>query len=98
MSTITKTSKPKTPKKPTYKPMPKAPKMSASVEAWKRYNDQVNKVAAENLKKKAKYEKELAAVKAVAKAKQAIKDRVAATKKRVPFGVRKSDNDTRVFG
>lgn len=97
MNTLTKTSKPKTPKKPTYKPLPKAPKMSASVEAWNRYNDQVNKVAAENLKKKAKYEKELAAVKAVAKVKETIKSRVAATKRRVPFGVRK-DGDSRARG
>lgn len=85
----------KTPKKPSYRPMPKAPKMTASVETWKRYKDAVAKVAAENLKKKAKYEKELAAVKAVAKMKVSIKQQVANTRKRVPFGVRKDDDRAR---
>lgn len=87
----------KMPKRPSYKPMPKAPKMSASVETWRRYNDLVNKVASENLKKKSEYEKKVAAVKAVSKTKQAIKDRIAATRKKVPFGARKGSSST-AFG
>lgn len=86
MATTTKVRKPK---KPTYKPMPKAPKMSASLDAWKRYKEQWDKVAAENLKKKQQYEKELAAVNAVTKAKETIKASIDKKRKVVPFGSRK---------
>lgn len=87
MATTTKVRKPK---KPTYKPMPKAPKMSASLDAWKRYKDQVDKIAAENLKKKQQYDKELTAVNAIAKAKAAIKANIDKKRKNVPFGTRKA--------
>lgn len=91
MSTTTTSNKTKMPKKPTYKPMPKAPSMSASLATWKKYQQAVMKTAAENQKKKTEYERKVSAIKSVEKAKKNIKDSVAKTRKRVPFGVRKED-------
>lgn len=54
----TKTStKGKAPKKPKYKPLPKAPSMSASLSVWERYKQRAEDVMKENLKRKAEYEK-----------------------------------------
>lgn len=70
----------KAPKKPKFKPMPKAPKMSASKEAWRNYNEKVKAVTAENAKRKAEYEKQLKAYNAEIKARQTIKDNAAKAK------------------
>lgn len=76
-------------KKPRYKALPKAPKASASVETWRRYEQKVNAVVSENLKKKAEYDKKVAAQKNVAKIKDDIKNKIANAKSKVPFGSRK---------
>jgi hypothetical protein len=48
----------KAPKKPKFKALPKAPKMSASKEAWRNYEQKLKAVSAENAKKKAEYERD----------------------------------------
>ena len=53
----------KAPKKPKYKALPKAPKMSASKDAWKSYESKVKAITAENQKKKAEYEKQYSLIK-----------------------------------
>jgi hypothetical protein len=47
------------PKKPKFKAMPKAPKMTASDDAWKNYSKKADAVIAENRKRKAEYEKKV---------------------------------------
>lgn len=76
----------KMPAKPKYKPMPKAPAMSASVAAWQNYDKRVKAVMKENLTKKAEYDRKVNAVKSVEKIKKDIKARVAKARKKVPFG------------
>lgn len=70
----------KSPKKPKYKAMPKAPKMSASKDAWRNYNEKVKAVTAENAKRKAEYERQLKAYNAEIKMRQTIKDNAAKAK------------------
>lgn len=70
----------KAPAKPKFKAMPKAPKMSASKEAWRNYDQKLKAVTAENAKKKAEYEKAVKAYNAEVKQRQAIKDRAAKAK------------------
>lgn len=67
-------------KKPKYKALPKAPKMSASIEAWRRYEQRVKAVTAENLKKKAEYEKVQREKQAIKQFKEKIKERARAAK------------------
>lgn len=50
-----KKKKPQAPAKPTYKPLPKAPDMSASLAVWQRYEKRVKQVMKENFAKKADY-------------------------------------------
>lgn len=67
-------------KKPKYKALPKAPKMSASIESWKKYEQRVREVTAENLKKKAAYEKAKKEKDAIKAYKEKIKERAKAVK------------------
>lgn len=62
------------PKRPSYKALPKAPKMSASAESWKRYEAKLKAVNAENQKKKAEYEKAVKAYETAIKNREKIKD------------------------
>ena len=64
----------KAPKKPTYKALPKAPKMSASKESWKKYESKVKAINAENQKRKSEYEKKLRAYESEIKDRQRIKE------------------------
>lgn len=61
------------PKKPKYKAMPKAPKMSASLETWRRYESRVKAVIGENNKRKAEYAKKLQAYESAIKMRESIK-------------------------
>lgn len=63
----------KAPKKPKYKALPKAPKMSASDNSWKSYDSRLKAVQAENAKLKSEYEKKLKAYEAEIKRREAIK-------------------------
>lgn len=47
----------KAPKKPKFRAMPKAPKMSASIETWKRYEQRVKDVIAVNQMKLSEWNK-----------------------------------------
>ena len=49
--------KKKGPVKPKYKPLPKAPAMTASLAVWQRYEKRVKEVMKENFAKKAEYDK-----------------------------------------
>ena len=79
------------PAKPKYKPMPKAPSMSASVATWQAYDKRVKAVIKENLAKKAEYDRKVNAIKSVEKVKKDIKARVAKARKKVPFGRSESE-------
>lgn len=63
----------KKPSKPKYRPLPKAPKMTASAEAWKRYDAKVSDISKENQKKKAAYEAAVKAYDVAMKQREAIK-------------------------
>jgi hypothetical protein len=65
----------KKPVKPKFKAMPKAPKMSASKDAWKNYETKVKSITAENQKIKSEYEKKLKAFDAEMKARERIKEK-----------------------
>ena len=52
----------KKPVKPKFKAMPKAPKMSASKDAWKNYETKVKAITAENQKIKSEYAKKIESV------------------------------------
>lgn len=68
------------PTRPTFKAMPKAPKMSASDESWKNYEKRVMAVIAENQKRKNEYEKKLRAYEASIKLRENIKAKAAKAK------------------
>lgn len=70
----------KAPRKPKYAALPKAPKMNASDNSWKNYNARLDKVNAENMKKKAAYEKELRAYESEMKKREAIKEKAVKAK------------------
>lgn len=61
------------PTKPKYKAQPKAPRMTASPEAWKRYDAKVSEISKENLKRKAAYESAVKAYENAIKQREAIK-------------------------
>lgn len=61
------------PKKPKFKAMPKAPKMTASDDAWKSYSKKADAVIAENRKRKAEYEKKVKAYEQSVKMRESIK-------------------------
>lgn len=63
----------KRPKKPKYKAMPKAPKMSASDDSWKAYAKKSDAVVAENRKRKSEYDKKVKAYEASVKMRESIK-------------------------
>ena len=63
------------PKRPKYKAMPKAPKMTASMETWNRYEAKRKEITKENLKKKGEYEKTLKAYESEMKRRLAIKSK-----------------------
>jgi hypothetical protein len=65
----------KKPNKPKYKALPKAPKMTASKESWKSYENKVKAITTENQKVKAEYEKKLRAYEAEIKQREKIKDK-----------------------
>lgn len=67
-------------KRPRYKALPKAPKMSASLDVWKRYERRVTQIMSENLKKKAEYDKIINAIKSINKQKESIKNKVSTAK------------------
>lgn len=93
MAKITRSSK--MPAKPKYKPLPKAPGMSASVAAWKAYEKRVQTVTQYNLAKKAEYDKKISAIKSIEKMKMTIRERIKNVRKRVPFG---SAREEKVYG
>lgn len=68
------------PKKPKYKALPKAPKMSAAAEAWKRYEAKVKTVNAKNQKRKSEYEKKLRAYETEMKNREKLKEKARASK------------------
>lgn len=68
------------PSRPSYKAMPKAPKMSASDETWKNYEKRVQAVIAENQKRKGEYEKKQKAYDASIKLRENIKAKARAAK------------------
>lgn len=70
----------KAPKKPKFKALPKAPKMSASKEAWRNYEQKLKAVSAENAKKKAEYDRELKAYESEMKSRASIKEKAAKAK------------------
>lgn len=86
MSTSTSTQKKKMPAKPKYRPMPKAPAMTASVKAWEAYEKRVKAVIQYNLAKQADYEKKVKAIKSVDDTKKRIRESVKRARKKVPFG------------
>lgn len=61
------------PRRPKYKALPKAPKMTASMESWNRYEQKRSEVTKENLKKKAAYDKAVKAYESEMKRRLAIK-------------------------
>lgn len=63
------------PVKPKFKAMPKAPKMTASKEAWANYNKKVSAVTAENQKLKSDFEKRLKAYETEIKQREKIKEK-----------------------
>lgn len=68
------------PKKPRFKALPKAPKMSAATEAWKRYEQKLKEVNAENQKKKSEYEKKMKAYEAEMKSRERLKEKARSIK------------------
>lgn len=67
----------KTPKKPKFKALPKAPKATASDQSWENYTRKLDEVKKANDVLLAKYKKEKAAYDAAVKKRQAIKDKAA---------------------
>lgn len=65
----------KRPKKPKFKAMPKAPKMTASDDTWKAYEKRADAVVAENRKKKNDYDKKLKAYENGVKMRESIKQK-----------------------
>lgn len=70
----------KTPKKPKFNALPKAPKMTASDATWDNYRKRVDEVKKVNDKKKAEYLKKKSAYEAELKKRQQIKDKAAKVK------------------
>jgi hypothetical protein len=68
------------PKKPQYKALPKAPKMSAATESWKRYEAKVKAVNAENQKRKSEYEKKVRAYETEMRNREKLKEKARAAK------------------
>lgn len=64
----------KKPKRPKYKALPKAPKMSASAESWKRYEAKLKAINADNQKLKAEYDKAVKNYETAIKNRERIKD------------------------
>lgn len=60
-------------KRPKYRAMPKAPKMSASLDVWERYAKKVDEVFKENLKRKNEYDRKRKAYEDAKKARERIK-------------------------
>lgn len=71
------------PRKPKFKAMPKAPKMTASAESWKRYNEKVSQVISENQKLNATFEKEKKAYETEMKNREKIKERARVAKSKM---------------
>lgn len=67
----------KTPKKPKFKALPKAPKATASTQSWENYRRKLDEVKKVNDTLLAKYKKEKSAYDAEIKKRQAIKDKAA---------------------
>lgn len=67
----------KTPKKPKFKALPKAPKATASDSAWANYRRKLDEVKKVNDTLLSKYKKEKAAFDAEQKKRQALKDKAA---------------------
>lgn len=65
----------KKPAKPKFKKLPKAPKASASTEAWKRYENRLKSIEAENDKKIAEYKKKKSAYGNEMKQRERIKEK-----------------------
>ena len=61
-------------KRPKYRAMPKAPKMSASLDVWDRYAKKVDEVFKENLKRKNAYERKRKAYEDAKKQREHIKE------------------------
>ena len=64
----------KKPKRPKYKALSKAPKMSASAESWKRYEAKLKAINADNQKLKAEYDKAVKNYETAIKNRERIKD------------------------
>lgn len=71
------------PKRPKYKALPKAPKMKASIEVWKRYEQRLSEVMKENLKRKAAYEAALRTYESQIKQRESIKAKARAAKSKL---------------
>lgn len=67
----------KTPKKPKFKALPKAPKATASAQSWENYRRNLDEVKKVNDRKMAEYKKQKAAYDAEQKKHQALKDKAA---------------------
>lgn len=86
----------KMPAKPKYKPLPKAPSMSASVQAWEAYKKRVQAVIKYNLAKQADYDRKVRAIKSVADMKKRIRESIKKARKSVPFG--RAGSNSPAFG
>lgn len=75
--------KKKAAKRPKYRAMPKAPKMSASLDVWERYAKKVDEVFKENLKRKNDYERKRKAYEDARKTRERIKASAEAKKSRL---------------
>jgi hypothetical protein len=64
------------PKKPKFKALPKAPKMTASEDAWKNYSKRADAVIAENRKRQSEYEKKVKAYENAIKMRESIKNKL----------------------
>ena len=64
------------PKKPKFKALPKAPKMTASEDAWKNYSKRADAVIAENRKRQSEYEKKVKAYEYAIKMRETIKNKL----------------------
>ena len=67
----------KTPKKPKFRALPKAPKATASAQSWENYRRKLDEVKKVNDRLLAEYKKKKAAYDAEIKKHQALKDRAA---------------------
>lgn len=79
----TLTSKKKAAKRPKYRAMPKAPKMSASLDVWQRYAKKVDEIYKENLKRKTEYDRKRKAYEDARKQRERIKQTAEAKKSRL---------------